>query len=200
MAVCPECGSDNPEGSFTCGTCGGFLPAVKPAGGGGVGPSSPEAAPPGAPSEWRPEMAGETGPPGAAPRQSYVPPTKLESSSKKVIWVAVAGVVLLVAVVVALVLVMSGGSGNPDEAIQLVKEYLDSEDSLFDSSMFKNWEASGPAEDMTVSAIFDISTFGEEYGGVPGGYYNQKFEWKVNLDTREVTPMFLGEDLPVGYP
>jgi hypothetical protein len=124
----------------------------------------------------------------------------MESSSKKLIWAAVAGGVLLVAVVVVLVLVMSGGgSGDPDAAIQLVKEYEQNQ-GFYDPDMFKDWEASGPADDMLVTALFDISYIGEEYSDVSGGYYQQKFEWKVNLDTNEVTPLVFGEELPTGFP
>jgi hypothetical protein len=124
----------------------------------------------------------------------------MESSSKKVMWAAIAGGALLVGVVVALVLVLSGGgSGDSDEAIQLVKEYLES-GGLYDTAMFKEWEASGPTDDMLVTALFDISYIGEEYSDVSGGYYQQKFEWKVNLETREVTPLVFGEELPTGFP
>ena len=206
MVECPECGASNPDGAFTCGTCGGFLPAGKPAvEAEDVPPAAPGDAtagdvPPGAPSEWSPDIAGERPSPGPAPRQAYVPPTQVESSSKKVVWAIVAGGVLLVAVVVILVLVLSGGSsGDPDEAIQLVKEYLENE-GFYDVAMFKEWEASGPADDMLVTALFDISYIGEEYGDTSGGYYQQKFEWKVNLETREVTPLVFGEELPTGFP
>ena len=206
MADCPECGASNPDGAFTCGTCGGFLPAGGPAVEADPGPPPPTGeavaggAQSGPPSEWSPEMAGEGPSPVAPPRQGYVPPTKMEGSSKKVIWAAAAGVVLLVGLVVVLVLVLSGGgAGDPDEAIQLVKEYEENE-GFYDVDMFKDWEASGPADDMLVTAVFDISYLGEEYSDVSGGYYQQRFEWKVNLDTREVTPLVFGEELPTGFP
>jgi len=206
MADCPECGAGNPDGAFTCGTCGGFLPAGGPAVEAGPGPLPPPGdaaagdAPSGAASEWSPDMARETPSPEAAPRQAYIPPTQMESSSKKVIWAAVAGGALLIAIVVVLVVVLSGGgSGDPDEAIQLVKEYEENE-GFYDIAMFKDWEASGPADDMLVTALFDISYIGEEYSDVSGGYYQQKFEWKVNLETREVTPLVFGEELPTGFP
>ena len=166
MAICPECGADNPDGAFTCGTCGGFLPAVGPTVEAEQGPPPPPGdaaaggAPPGAISEWSPDMAGEKPPSGARPQQAYVPPAQMESSSKKLIWVGVAGGVLLVAVVVVLVLVMSGGgSGDPDAAIQLVKEYEQNQ-GFYDPDMVKDWQASGPADDMLVTALFDISYIG----------------------------------------
>ena len=206
MADCPECGADNPDGAFTCGTCGGFLPA-----GGPAVEAEPGLPPPpgevetggaqsGPPSEWRPEMIGGGPSPGAPPWQGYVPPTKMEESSKKKIVAVVAGIVLLVGVVVILVLVLSGGgAGDPDEAIQLVKEYEENQ-GFYDVEMFKEWEASGPADDMLVTALFDISYLGEEYSDVSGGFYQQKFEWKVNLETQEVTPLVFGEELPTGFP
>ena len=206
MADCPECGAGNPDGAFTCGTCGGFLPAGGPAVEAELGPPPPPVdaatgdAPSVAPSEWSPDMDGETPSPGAAPRQVYMPPTQMESSSKKMIWALAAGGVLLVAIVVILVVVISGGSsGDPDEAIRLVREYLEDE-GFYDVDMFKDWEASGPADDMTVTALFDVSYIGEEYSDVSGGYYQQKLEWKVNLETREVTPLVFGEELPTGFP
>jgi hypothetical protein len=205
MADCPECGAGNPDDAFTCGTCGGFLPVGGPAVEAEPGPPPPSGdaatgdAPSGAPSEWSPDMAEETPSPGTAPQQAYIPPTKMESSSKKVIWAIAAGVGLLVIIGVVLFVVMSGGSGDPDEAIQLVKEYEENQ-GFYDIDMFKDWEASGPADDMKVTALFDISYIGEEYSDVSGGYYQQKFEWKVNLETREVTPLVFGEELPTGFP
>lgn len=200
MADCPDCGAGNPDDAFTCGTCGGFLPVGGPVVEAESGPPPPPGdAPSGAPSEWSPDMAGETPSPGVAPQQAYIPPTKMESSSKKAIWLVAAGVVLLVVVGVVLFVMVSGGSGDPDEAIQLVKEYLENE-GYYDTAMFKDWEASGSADDMMVTALFDISYIGEEYSDISGGFYNQKFQWKVNLETREVTPLVLGEELPTGYP
>ena len=70
MANCPECGAGNPDGAFTCGTCGGFLPADGPAVGAEPGSPPPPGdaaiggAPPGAISEWSPDIAGEKPSPG----------------------------------------------------------------------------------------------------------------------------------------
>ena len=52
----------------------------------------------------------------------------------------------------------------------------------------------------TIPSLNYISYIGEEYSDVSGGYYQQKFEWKVNLDTNEVTPLVFGEELPTGFP
>ncbi|MDY6794536.1 MAG: zinc ribbon domain-containing protein [Actinomycetota bacterium] len=195
MPVCPECGANNPEGAFTCGTCGGFLPF------GGDGEESARApqagkSPPGAASEWTSDMARGVPPPQreTGPRQAYVLPTKVKLSPK-VIWGVASAVVLVAAVVVVLVLVLSGGSGEADEAIRLVKEYLDQQDALLDSSMFKDWEASGKAEDMEVSALFDVGSLGEEYSNLPGGYYQTKMTWNINLETGSVIPSLPGGEI-----
>jgi hypothetical protein len=193
MPVCPECGADNTEGAFSCRDCGGLLtsgpahPEQQPA------PGEPDA--PRAPSEWSPEVASDVQPPGRgeSQREAYLPPTRAKISPK-VIGAVAAGLAVLVAVIVVLVLVLSGGSGNAEEAIQLVKDYLDNQEAYLDSSMFKDWEASGAEEDMEVSALFDVSAFGEEYSGLSGGYYQTKMSWKVNLKTGSVQTVIPGSE------
>lgn len=192
MPVCPECGAENPEGAFSCRECGGSLTAgaarapERPPG----PPETSGGGPAGAPSEWTPDMA----PPGPSrqpgqPGPAYVPPTRARVSPKLIGGLA-GGLALLVAIIVVLVIVLSGGSGNPDEAIRMVKDHLEQQG--MDPTVFKDWEASGSADDMEVSAIFDIGSLGEEYSEVPGGYYNQRFTWRVNLETGRVVEEYLG--------
>jgi hypothetical protein len=126
-----------------------------------------------------------------AVRTTVTPPPALEKrfSGRLAVLLAAAAVLAVVVIVVVLV-VGSGGKGDPQKAIDMVQDYL--QEKGIDPEAFKNWEASGREEDMEVSAIFDISSLGDEYRGLPGGYYNQKYTWKVNLKTGEVHPGPMG--------